>query len=120
MLIYLPPTPHPVAILSGNHQFVFFVHFYFAIISFVSLFQISHINSIILYLSFFVQLISLNMIISRSIHVSLFHFLWMGNILLYIYIHTPTYIYIISSLSIWLFMDIQAASMSWLLYIVLM
>ena len=44
-----------------------------------------------MHLSVFVWLTPLNMIISRSIHVALFHFLWMSNSLLCVHTHTHTH-----------------------------
>ena len=59
----------------------------------------------------FLCLTSLSMIVSRSIHVAangiISFFLWLSNI--------PLYICTTSSLSIPLLMDIQVASMSWLM-----
>ena len=62
------------------------------------IFCIPHMNDIIQYLSFFVWLISLSIIFSKSIHIAsngrISFFLCLSNILLCVYININIYIYI--------------------------
>ena len=92
-LIYfsLPPTPIPFGkqlFFASKALFIFYVSsFFFS--------KIWHISEIIQYLFFFVWLISLSIISSRSIYVvpkgKVSFFLWMSSIPLHT--HTHTYIH---------------------------
>jgi hypothetical protein len=87
-LCYLAPINQPFLFLlilpssaSGNHHFT--DNFYE-----INFFQISHMSEHMGYLSFCAWLISLNIIIYRTIHVvvkdRILYFSWMNSILLYI------------------------------------
>ena len=80
------------------------------------IYKIPHVSDSIWYWSFSFWFISLSVIISSPILIAangIFHsILWLSNI--------PLYIYTTPSLSIHLLMAIQVASVSWLLWIVLL
>ena len=79
----------------------------FKIFIIIIIFNIPHMSEILWYLSFFVFVILLSIIPSRS-KVHPCHYKWLGSIMLCVYM---------SSLSILLLIDTWVASISWLLYL---
>ena len=68
--LLIPSTYLPTPLPSGDHQLVLCIYKCFCYVCVIFLyFQFPHINEIIQYLSFSVQLSSLSIIPSRSIHV---------------------------------------------------
>ena len=91
--------PSPILPSTGNYWFVLYICESVSVLLWTFIFWFSHISDNLENFSFFVHIITLSVILSRSIYIVagdiiffllFFFFLWLNNILLYIYIYTHT------------------------------